>query len=422
MSYKPKRLILERVCAAHRFASISSPLVVSKDEDDGCKILCLDEKALRISMGSQSVVRKKTYSSLNMEGSASMPSQFNPDVYGCVDYEIVVLPAGLASSKTKAAPTVDLKLWVHVKSSDTDSLFISVNGSDFMSWHINFSDEFSWRKFWKNIPLTAGTHTITLGLKYPQLYVANVWIGSGSFQPLAEEDFNKVRSSEEEEGSEVSKRKDSKKKPHKKRRSAAVDEVGSSGPSDTDGDEVSQSQEESVSDRFSGRSGRRRGRHNTRRSAGSSLGVNEGMLDPEIAKYYIGGLGAGETSDEQPDANGKSDDPDFISGSYEQYAKATAPKPRKKTKKKKKKKPERDYLYRNELSTFSFNAGSRPTTPMRHGRTPDKFRSRPRTLQDYMARSSFQERKVLREHDRKRLEMVRRCASSNRLLNQVTQC
>ena len=170
-----RTLFLNQVCSATRFVKLSSPLVAAEDEEDGRRIVRMDEQALRVAMGSQSMSPRKTYSSLSMDksptaGSASSQSQFDPKVYGRVDYQIVVTgPDADKVSRGKRgeqAPAAELKLWVNVKCSDSESIFISVDGSDFVSWHVNYSDEYAWRKFWKNIPLSAGKHVITLGFKY----------------------------------------------------------------------------------------------------------------------------------------------------------------------------------------------------------------------------------------------------------------
>ena len=135
--------------------------------------------------------------------------QFDPKVYGVVQYHVRINSAALRKGG-KNSKVADLKLWVNAKSSDSDSLFLSVNGGTFMSWHVNASDDYTWRKFWKNIVLVSGNHTITIGFKYPQMYVTQLWIGTGSFQPLEaelagdddSEDFEKEAGEEEEKAAE----------------------------------------------------------------------------------------------------------------------------------------------------------------------------------------------------------------------------
>jgi hypothetical protein len=168
MSAKPKSLVLERVCLAVKYADLQPPVAVG--EDDGQEVLCLDEQALRVVMTAQSLARRKSHALL-VDGVGRGQQQFDSKVYGFAEF-VVVLHA-----------PADLKLWLCVKSSDSDSVFVSVNGSDFVSWHINATHQYAWRKFWKNVPLPAGTHTLQISTKYQQLYISHLWLGTGSFNP-----------------------------------------------------------------------------------------------------------------------------------------------------------------------------------------------------------------------------------------------
>jgi hypothetical protein len=275
-----------RVCAATRYARLHAPLVADADEEDGRRIVRMDEQALRLSMGTA------TSPFAAVPSMTSSSSQFDRKVYGSVDYAVVVPPDGLASRGGTSAAQVELKLWVNVKSSDSDSLFVSVDGSEFMSWHVNASDEFQWRKFWKNVPLAAGPHTVTLGFKYPQMYLAHVWVGTGVFQPISVEEDTIVHSGDEDEVLDI-------------------DLPGGDDGSDSEGG----------ASRADGRgggngtgSGGRKKHHVTRSSLSAAGTVSSSTLDPEIAKYYINTDGADAAAEEVAEEK----EPDPLSQSYAQ--------------------------------------------------------------------------------------------------------